>query len=176
MNGTKIAKQYRNTFWDPFVGVPSTVVWYLKGGTGLTAERWLVDRDSSLALLKRKCQHKGNEVHPSLVPPCSSCMFGLFTSECANAKRNQCILKLCIFTHTMLRFLLCVRMMLIATFRHTPCLTSKDTVGGGKASLIMVYHPKSILYCCYIWYMGKRMGEDPHANPFNKKQNKKKQD
>ncbi len=110
-------------------------------------------------------------MHPSLVPPRCSCVLGLFTSECANAKIHQCILKLYVFTHTMLRFL-CMRMMLIATFRHTPCLTSKDTVGGGKASLIRVYHPKSILYCCYIWYMGERMGEEPHADPFNEKNNR----
>ncbi len=48
VNGSTIANPIVPLFWDPSVGVPSTVVRYLKYGARLTAEYELVDRESSL--------------------------------------------------------------------------------------------------------------------------------
>ncbi len=42
-----------------------------------------------------------------------------------------------------------LRMMMIATFQHTPRLSSKGTVGGGNASRIGVYHRES--YCTALF-------------------------
>ncbi len=47
VNDTKKANHTIPIFWYPSIGVPSTVVRYLKGGARLTAEGWLVDRESS---------------------------------------------------------------------------------------------------------------------------------
>ncbi len=70
--------------------------------------------------------YKGNEASPSLIPPCCSCVLGLFTSECANKKYNSVFYNF-IFAHTytqkMLHFFLWARMTSIATFRHAPHLS-----------------------------------------------------
>ncbi len=49
VHGTKIANRTIPLIWYPSVGVPSTVVRYIKVGARFNAERSLVDRESSLA-------------------------------------------------------------------------------------------------------------------------------
>ncbi len=55
-------------------------------------------------------------------------------------------------------FLLYARMTSIASFQHTPHLSSKGTVGGGNASQIRAYIPnRTTLYCCTDPYHSVKM-------------------
>ncbi len=90
VNGSTIANRLVPLFWDPSVGLPSTVVQYLKGGARLTAGCWLVDRESSLVRASRGMTAKGEW---SVSFTCSAmlpmCVGLVYTKVCKHKKYNN---------------------------------------------------------------------------------------